>query len=395
LLTTMPEQDPSGAPEPLGPTSEPRNLPVPMPSRGMAQHERREGWLAWTLRLIFGWKAGSIRANLSDVLKAGAGETGFSPKESVMLQNILGLRERRVVDVMVPRADIIAVKQEITLGELMKVFASAGHSRLVVYDDMLDDAVGMVHIRDLVAFMTAHAEVRPSVKSRRKKLPAGLDLKAVDLSMPLFTAKLIREMLFVPPSMPAMDLLARMQTSHIHLALVVDEYGGADGVVSIEDIVEEIVGEIEDEHDDDVRPNVVRQPDGSFLADARAQLDDVTATVGPEFNVGEIANEVDTLAGYIATRIGRVPVRGELVPGPGPFEIEVLDADPRRVKKLKIYLSADRRNGHRSDAPRRSADAATTLVQPAPTPPADAPVPRDASVQPPPDAASSKTPRQP
>src|SRR5712664_1247523 len=143
----------------------------------------------------------------------------------------------------------------------------------------------MVHIRDLIAFMTARAEIRAGATPRRKNLPAtGLDLKAVDLSMQLSAAKLIREMLFVPPSMPAMDLLARMQTSRIHLALVVDEYGGADGVVSIEDIVEEIVGEIEDEHDDDVRPNVERQADGSFLADARAQLDDVTTTVGADFD---------------------------------------------------------------------------------------------------------------
>jgi CBS domain containing-hemolysin-like protein len=402
LLTAMPEQDQSGSPEQPGPANEGRNLPALVPAGSLVRHERREGWMAWALRVVFGWKAGSIRANLSDVLKAGAGETGFSPKESVMLQNILGLRERRVVDVMVPRADIIAVKQEIVLGELMKVFSSAGHSRLVVYDEMLDDAVGMVHIRDLMAFMTARAEVRPSVKPRRGKLPAaGLDLKAVDLSMPLSAAKLIREMLFVPPSMPAMDLLARMQTSRIHLALVVDEYGGADGVVSIEDIVEEIVGEIEDEHDEDERPNVVRQADGSFLADARAQLEDVTATVGADFNVGEIANEVDTLAGYIATRIGRVPVRGELVPGPGPFEIEVLDADPRRVKKLKIYLSADRRNGHRSETPRRPADASTTAAPATPAPatppssPPELPVSRDSSVKPSPDPAGSKTPPRP
>ncbi len=389
-MTPMPEQDPSTSPEPPGPAHETRNLPVPIPQSSLVPHQRREGWLVWALRVILGWKAGSIRANLTDVLRAGADETGFSPKESVMLQNILGLRERRVADVMVPRADIIAVKQEIALGELMKVFASAGHSRLVVYDEMLDDAVGMVHIRDLVAFMTARAEVRPSAKPRRKKLPAaGLDLKAVDLSMPLSAAKLIRELLFVPPSMPAMDLLARMQTSRIHLALVVDEYGGADGVVSIEDIVEEIVGEIEDEHDDDIRPNVVRQADGSFLADARAKLDDVTATVGADFDVGEIANEVDTLAGYIATRIGRVPVRGELVPGPGPFEIEVLDADPRRVKKLRIYRSADRRNGHASETPRRSADG------PSPPAHADLPITRDASVKLSPDPTSSKLPRQP
>src|SRR5258708_7233426 len=356
----MPEQDNSSAPEPPGPASETRNLPVPIPQSDLVRHGRREGWLVWALRVILGWKAGSIRANLTDVLRAGAGGTGFSAKESVMLQNIRGLRERRVADVMVPRADIIAVRQEIALGELMKVFASAGHSRLVVYDDLLDDAVGMVHIRDLVAFMTARAEIRPSAKPRRKKPPAaGLELKAVDLSLELSAAKLIREMLFVPPSMPAMDLLARMQTSRIHLALVVDEYGGADGVVSIEDIVEEIVGEIEDEHDEDILPNVVRQADGSFLAGARAQLDDVTATVGPDFDVGEIAHEADKLAGYITTRIGRVPVRGELVPGPRPFEIEVLDADPRRVKKLKIYLSADRRNG--GEPPKRPAEPAAQL----------------------------------
>jgi CBS domain containing-hemolysin-like protein len=393
----MTENDPLNAPEVPAPAGEARNLPVPVRPQSLAEHERHEGWLVRALRAAFGWRSGSVRSNLTDVLKAGAGETGFSPKESVMLQNILHLRERRVVDVMVPRADIIAVQRDTALGELMKVFASAGHSRLVVYDDTLDDAVGMVHIRDLVAFMTARAEARANVKRRRKKPPAaGLDLEVIDLSLSLSAAKLIREMLFVPPSMPAMDLLARMQTSRIHLALVVDEYGGADGVVSIEDIVEEIVGEIEDEHDEDDAPRVVRQADGSFLADARAHLEDVTATVGAEFDVGEIANEVDTLAGYIATRIGRVPVRGELVPGPGPFEIEVLDADPRRVKKLKIYLSADRRNGDNRDAQRRPTEAA-----PAPAPPGtgparhDLPITRDASVKLSPDAPPSKTPRQP
>ncbi len=374
----MPDNDPSHVPEPPGPPNEARNLPVPLPARDLLapEHpEHREGWLAWALRVVFGWRTGSIRANLSDVLKADAGEAGFSPKESALLQNILGLRERRVVDVMVPRADIIGVRQEIALGELLKVFASAGHSRLVVYDDMLDDAVGMVHIRDLIAFMTARAEVGADAKSKRRRKPpaAGLDLTSIDLTMTLADAKLVREMLFVPPSMPAMDLLARMQTSHIHLALVVDEYGGADGVVSMEDIVEEIVGEIEDEHDEDEAPTVVRQADGSYLANARGKLDDVTAIVGPDFDVGEIANEVDTLAGYIATRIGRVPVRGELVPGPGPFEIEVLDADPRRVKKLKIYRSAERHNG-RGEAARPAGDAqpatdAATAGKPAPETP--------------------------
>jgi len=187
--------------------------------------------------------------------------------------------------------------------------------------------------------------------------------------------------------MPVLDLLAKMQATRIHLALVVDEYGGTDGVVSMEDVVEQIVGEIGDEHDDDEAPSVVRQPDGSYLADARANLEDVTAIVGPDFDVGEIANEVDTLAGYIATRIGRVPVRGELVPGPGRFEIEVLDADPRRVKKLKIYPSAERRNG------REARSRSGPPMPPASAP--DAPVNRDPAARLQPDMPPSKASRQP
>ena len=269
-------------------------------------------------RTLFGWKPGSIRADLKDVLDAmPPGESGFSPDESRMLKNILGLRERRVDDVMVPRADIVAVQQDIQLGELVQVFESAAHSRLVVYDDTLDDPVGMVHIRDLIAFMTAHAAVDPEKNAKRKKpFPAGLDLKAIDLAMPLSAAKIVREILFVPPSMPAIDLLAQMQATHIHLALVVDEYGGTDGIVSIEDIVEQIVGEIDDEHDEDATADVVRQPDGSFVADARAKLEDVVAIVGHEFDVGDAAEEVDTLGGYLVTRVGRLPLRGELMPGP-------------------------------------------------------------------------------
>src|SRR5499427_10699336 len=300
-----------------------------------------DSWLGRTLRTLFGSKAGSIRANLRSALEKGASEAGFSPKESAMLRNILSLRERRVADVMVPRADIIAVQKSIALGDLLKVFANQAHSRLVVYDDALDDAIGMVHIRDLIALMTGRA-AEAAVERPGDTLPTGLDLKAIDLAMSLSAARLVREILFAPPSMPVLDLLAKMQATRIHLALVVDEYGGTDGVVSMEDIVEQIVGEIADEHDEDFVPGVVRQADGSFLANARASLEDATAIIGPEFDVGEVAQEVDTLAGYVATRIGRLPVRGEIVPGPGKFEIEVLDADPRRVKRLKIYRSPDR-----------------------------------------------------
>jgi CBS domain containing-hemolysin-like protein len=385
----MPDSDPSSPNEPAGPASETRNLPVPVPRPSDVAREGGESWVARALRTIFGWKPGSIRADLKDVLEGNTGETGFSPEESAMLKNILGLRERRVEDVMLPRADIFAVQHDISLGELMKVFANAGHSRLVVYDETLDDALGMVHIRDLIAFMTERAAASAKANTRRKKpFPADLDLKAVELSMPLSTAKIMRTILFVPPSMPAVDLLAKMQATRIHLALVVDEYGGTDGVVSMEDIVEQIVGEIADEHDEELAPGVVRQPDGSFLADARASLEDLHAIVGPDFDVGELAKEVDTLAGYIAARIGRVPVRGELVPGPGGFEIQVLDADPRHVKKLKIYLSTEK-NGRGRDAPARG------VGQPGASPAADLPVTRDASVKLSPDDAPSKGPHRP
>jgi CBS domain containing-hemolysin-like protein len=386
----MPDPEPSSSNEP----GASRNLPVPVPLPRGGDLPSSERWFIRVLRTMFGWKASSIRAGLADSLEDGAGETGFSPTERIMLRNILGLRERRIADVMVPRADIIAVQREISLGDLMKVFESAGHSRLVVYDETLDDAVGMVHIRDLVAFMTVRAAASAQANTKRKKpFPAGLDLKAVELSMPLSATKIIREILYGPPSMPVLDLLAKMQTTRIHLALVVDEYGGADGVVSIEDIVEQIVGEIADEHDEDTPPGVVRQADGSFLADARANLEDVTAIVGREFEVGEIAKEVDTLAGYVVTLTGRVPVRGELVPGPGPFEFEILDADPRRLKRLRIYRNLDKING-RTQASAKRAEAAPSSAS-APMSPPDLAVSRTEPVRLSPGPAAVKSARRP
>jgi CBS domain containing-hemolysin-like protein len=341
------------------------NLPVPVPA---AAARETEGLLARLARILFGWEPGSIRRDLEVVLDAGApADTSLSPEERTMLRNILSLRERRVEDVMVPRADIVSVQQDVSLGELIKVFESAGHSRLAVYNDTLDDPVGMVHIRDLVAYMAAHAAAKPQGNARKKALPANLDLRAVDLSVSLSSSRMVRDCLFVPPSMPVIDLFAKMRATRIHLALVIDEYGGTDGLVSIEDIVEQIVGEIEDEHDQDEAPSVVRQPDGAFLADARASLEDVTATLGAEFDVGDAAEEVDTLGGYLFMKIGRVPVRGELVPGPGDFEIEVYDADPRRLKRLRIY----RKN---SSVPDR--DGRRRVARPDPSrPPAETPPP--------------------
>jgi len=344
-----------------GDSSQTRNLPAVIPER----QPRGRSWLSRTLRALFGWSPDSVRAHLRETLEEPADETGFTADESRLLKNILALRERRMQDVMVPRADIVAVQQDISLGELIRVYERAGHSRLVVYNDTLDDPVGMVHIRDLIGFMAARASMPPEKIAKRKKpLTAGLDLKSIKLDLPLSSTKIVREILFVPPSMPVIDLLARMQATRIQLALVIDEYGGTDGLLSLEDLVEQIVGEISDEHDDDQMPDVVRQSDGSFLADARAPLEYVVGVIGVEFDIGEAAKEVDTLGGYLTTRAGRVPVRGELVPGPGLYEIEVVEADPRRVKRVRIYKLKERRERPREARRRGDTDpgvAATTV----------------------------------
>jgi CBS domain containing-hemolysin-like protein len=254
-----------------------------------------------------------------------------------MLQNILALEKRRIGDLMVPRADIIAAQKDTPIGQLLRMFASAAHSRLVVYDDTLDDPIGMVHIRDLVGYLTSRAVVGADTAAKRNKLlTADLDPRSVNLSEALSATQIVRPILFVPPSMPAIDLLVKMQATRIHLALVIDEYGGTDGLVSIEDIVEQIVGEIEDEHDDETMTMIVAQNDGSFVADARASLDEAAEKIAPAFAAGEELDDVDTLGGLLVTLAGRVPVRGEIIAGPGEFEIEVLDADPRRAKRLRI-----------------------------------------------------------
>ena len=366
-----------------------RNLPA-LIAAPVQTRPNGDDWLTRVLRAVFGWKPGSLRADLEVVLAEGApGETGFSPEERTMMRNILTLRARRIEDVMVPRADIIAVQQDVSLGDLFRVFENAGHSRLVVYDETLDDSIGMVHIRDLVAFIAVRAAVNPQENAAREKpLAAALDLGAIDLSGSLASTKIVRTMLFVPPSMRAIELLAKMQATRIHLALVIDEYGGADGLVSIEDIVELIVGDIADEHDEDEPPGVERQTDASFIADARTSLEEVTTIVGADFDVGKAAEDADTLGGYLVIKAGHVPIRGELVKGPPGYEIEVMDADPRRVKKARILRS--KRADRLRDAKRREGDpqrAATAAAGPPtraapPAGPASTPSPTDPQNQP-------------
>jgi CBS domain containing-hemolysin-like protein len=354
----MPDSEPN--PEKIRESQRnPDNLPAVV-QQGEVLRPAADNWLLRAIRTLFGWKAGSVRDDLKVVLETTTPEdVGFSVIERTLLRNILSLHDRRIADVMVHRADIVAVKRDIPLGELMTLFESAAHSRLVVYNETLDDPEGMVHIRDLLAFVTAKARVSDATKTRRKKpFPAGLDLRAVDLALPLSEANIIRKLLYVPPSMRAIDLLAQMQASRVHLALVVDEYGGTDGLVSIEDIVEQVVGEIDDEHDNDEPPAIVRQPDNSFIADARASLDDVRKVIGEEFVTGEAGEDVETLGGYLVSHVGRLPVRGELISGPGNFELEVLDADPRRVKRLRIAQRKERPAPRpQRERPRREAAA--------------------------------------
>lgn len=316
--------------------------------------------------------AGTLRQNLQDELaREHDGSASFTPEERVLLSNILRLREVRVEDVMVPRADIDAVEDTVLVGHLMEVFRESGHSRMPVYHDGLDDPRGMVHIKDLMAYFSARAANEPSgetpsgeddrpederpeeERQTRAETPASnekpaLDLSRVDLLLPLGDAGLIRPVLFVPPSMPATDLMAKMQADRVQMALVIDEYGGTEGLVSLEDIVETVVGDIEDEHDEDEDAMIEKAGDGIWIADPRVPVEEVEAAVGTGFQLGELAEEVDTLGGLVFTLVGRVPVRGELITArefPG-YEFEVLDADPRRIKRLRIRARrAEARHG--------------------------------------------------
>lgn len=287
-----------------------------------------------------------LRETIETALTTESDSEGFEPKERTMLLNLLRFGALRVEDVMVPRADIIAVDAAVTANELLHVFKHAGHSRIPVYHETLDDPRGMVHIKDLMAWITGES----STDSKRKtnggngrpdtngETGEPIDLQSVDLTTSIADAKVTREVIFVPPSMSVVDLLLRMQTTRIHLALVVDEYGGTDGLVSIEDLVEEIVGEIEDEHDQDESPLIRDDAESGLIADARTPIEELEAHLDKQLLSPERDEDVDTLGGLVFTLLGRVPVRGELVPHSSGIEFEVLDADPRRIKTLRVHV---------------------------------------------------------
>ena len=254
----------------------------------------------------------SLRGSFEEFIEKHAEETEeIDAQERAMLLNMLSFGELRVDDVMVPRADIVAVEQKMPPAEFVKVLHEAGHSRLPVFRGTLDDITGMVHVRDLLRYW-------------------GSD-------EPFTLEDIVRPLLFVPPSMRVRDLLLQMRVAHIHMAVVVDEYGGIDGLVTIEDLVEEIVGEIQDEHDTDDLPMLVEKPDGLIEADARLPVEDLEARVGGELYLEGSADEVDTLGGLVFSLVGRVPTRGELIAHPSGLQFEIVDADPRRIKRLRIH----------------------------------------------------------
>jgi CBS domain containing-hemolysin-like protein len=304
--------------------------------RWSPEAEPRESWLERLMQRFNLRPRDSVRDELEDVLAEATEAAELSPQERALLTNALAFHKVRVGDVMVPRADILAVALSATLGEVLAHFRLAGHSRLPIYGESLDEPLGMVHIRDLLDFIASHSETEPAEPGQPAKVAS---LAGVDLSLTLAGASLHRDVLFVPGSMPALDLLARMQASRTHMALVIDEYGGTDGLVTIEDLLETVVGDIEDEHD--VATKLIAKDErGDFIVDARATLDEVSDALGADLSAADDVDDVHTLGGLVVTRAGRVPRRGDIIAGPGGFEFEVLDADPRRLKRIRIRRAA-------------------------------------------------------
>ena len=260
-----------------------------------------------------------VREAIEDLIEDSENDaTPLEAEERNLLSNILRLKDRAVSDVMVPRADISALDVNASFADLIKLINSEAHSRVPIFQETLDDAIGMVHIKDVMA---AHSLF---IAGEQKHTDEDLHLRNI-----------MRDILFVSPSMQVLELLLEMRAKRIHMALVVDEFGGVDGLVTIEDLVEEIVGEIEDEHDQDVDPQLLLKSGGLIEADARVLIASFEEIVGRVVTDDE-RMEFDTLGGLVFSLAGRVPIRGELVRHSCGMEIEIVDADPRRIKSIRI-----------------------------------------------------------
>ncbi|WP_428670944.1 hemolysin family protein [Reyranella sp.] len=236
-------------------------------------------------------------------------DTPISEDQRVLLANILKLRDKTVRDVMVPRVDIVAISADTPLDEVVRLIQAEAHSRYPVYRESLDDVIGMVHIKDVLAYWGA---------------PKKFNLRDI-----------LRRVVFVAPTLPVLDMLLDMRRSRTHMALVVDEFGGTDGVLTIEDLVEEIVGEIEDEHDVAQAPTVQRRTDGTIDMNGRTPVEMLEQEIGNVLSEDE-RREIDTVGGLIFSLLGRIPERGEVVSHPSGVEFEILDVDPRRIRRLRV-----------------------------------------------------------
>lgn len=334
----MTQSEAASAPNSESVTSEPTTSEPDSPDASSPEKPKKQKVDTTWLRQFFGGLRSaktSMREDLSDALtKEGNAVGDFTPEERQMLHNILRLQDVRVEDLMIPRAEIEAVELTTTLGELLSLFESSGHSRMPVYDDTLDDPKGMIHIRDVVGFITRTSTIG---RKRSKGNARTLDLTKVELNKELGKLNLTRPVIFAPPSMMAADLMARMQAVRIQMALVIDEYGGTEGLISLEDIVELIVGDIEDEHDDD--ENLIKaNEDGSLLVDARAEIEDINEILHGKFHVGDHSEYAESIGGVIFSLLGRVPVKGEVVEAFG-YEFRIREADPRRIRLVEMVPS--------------------------------------------------------
>jgi len=284
--------------------------PLAEPERTTPGEETpRQTGLLERLRSFLGLRSDNVREVLEELIESREEqEAPIDENERALLKNILMLRDKSAHDVMVPRAHITAVEQSLGFDELVGQFVEAGHSRLPVYRETLDDVIGMIHVKDVL------------IASRGHNKPA--------------LAELLRPVLFVPPSLGAIDLLAQMRARRTHLDMVVAEYGGIDGLVTIEDVVEEIVGEIEDEHDEIAKPAIERRADGTVLANGEAPIEEIETLAGRALVDGE-EEEIGTLGGFVTALAGRVPAKGEVFEH-GGIEFEVIDADPRRIRRIRL-----------------------------------------------------------
>lgn len=296
-------------------------MPDDQGSSNRSEDDSRSGlWTGLKHMLFGGEKEPSLREQIEEVIdeaeeeneeRRGSSVVGdLSQIERKMLRNLLHFGEQTVDDVAVPRGEIIAIAESASFDDVVALFADAGHSRLPVYRETLDEVVGMIHIKDVFA-----------VLATKKPPPPLIDL--------------IRQPLYVPQSMDVLDLLADMRAQRTHLAIVIDEYSGTEGLVTIEDLVEEIVGEIEDEHDDEPTALFTPSENGCWEADARAELDDIGEAIDPR--LGEVEEDVDTLGGLAAVLAGHVPQVGEILLHPSGWRIEVTEADERRVHRLRLH----------------------------------------------------------